>query len=278
LMPPLAGVESPAATLPEPGAQPEAGNGTPAIPAGILAGDRQEEMILLAVVERPESYWVTWAYPDQYDPEIRANGRRYLEPFNPVLFDANGAPLPEPDHATRLELWQYEDGLRQQLSDPEAMQYAATLHTFVVPRSGVAFPVYARQTLYERSFPEKEAYAEIEFDGARVLASDEPLAIDREIQLGPAQFELDAIQKNPDGGYTFLFDGAGGKVVQCAVELVGYPSSLGGNSSFDPDDPFHFYQSILYTQVPTGELTLRVSQPAILGDLISFIGAWSPEK
>ncbi len=32
------------------------------------------------------------------------------------------------------------------------------------------------------------------------------------------------------------------------------------------------------TSVPTGMLTVRVSQPAVLGELISLIGSWSPEK
>ncbi|NLG41588.1 MAG: hypothetical protein GX544_07780, partial [Chloroflexi bacterium] len=232
----------------------------------------------LAVVEKPDSYWVTWAYPDKSDDGIQRNGYLYEQPFNPVLYDANGTQLPVPDHETQLELWEYEDSLRNQLSDQEGLLYDSTLHTFVVPKSGILYPVYARQNVYERTFPEKEAYVDVEFDGSKVQASDEPVEINREIQIGSVKFTLNAIGKNQFGGYSFLFDGTEGNVVQCQAGLVGYTTNMGGSSSFNPDDPFHFKQAEMYSQIPTGMLTVRVSQPAVLGERISFIGSWSPEK
>jgi len=248
------------------------------MPAMIVDGNRQEEMVVLSVVEQPASYWITWAYPDKIDYDIQINGHLYVAPFNPVLYDANGTELPEPNHETQLELWKYEEGLHNQLSDQDQMKYSGSMHTFVVPKSGVVFPVYAKQNVYERSFPEKGAYAEIEFDGTKVQTSDKPVEIDQEIQIGSVKFELKAIEKNPYGGYSFLFDGTEGKVVQCLVDLVGHTANMSGGSSFNPNDPFHFYQAEMYRQIPTGKLTVRVSQPAVLGDLISFIGSWSPEK
>ena len=236
-------------------------------------------MTILAVVEKPDSYWVTWSFEFSADDDIQLNGQLYELPFTPVLYDANGIKLPETDHETQLELWEYEEGLRNQLSDQDQVKYVGPMmHTFVVPKSGVAFPVYAKQNVYERSFPEKEAYAEIEFDGTKVQTSDQPVEINQEIQLGSVKFELAAIEKNQFGGYSFLFDGTEGKVVQCLAGLVGYTTNMGGASSFNPDDPFHFSQAEMYSQIPTGMLTVRVSQPAVLGDLISFIGSWAPEK
>ena len=280
LMPPQAQIETPVSAMAEPSAKPEAESETPVMPAVIVDGDRQENMVILGVVEKPESYWVTWAYPDKRDDDIQINGQLYVVPFNPILYDANGSELPAPDHETQIELWKYEEGLRNQLSDQDGMKYADTMRTFVVPKSGVAFPVYAKQNVYERSFPEKTAYAEIEFDGNKVQTSDEPVEINQEIQIGSVKFELKAIDKNPFGygGYSFLFDGTEGKVVQCLVSLVGQTTDMSGGSSFNLEDPFHFYQAEMYQQIPTGKLTVRVSQPAVLGDLISFIGSWSPEK
>lgn len=278
LMPSQAQIDNPAPATVEPAAQSEVESGVPAMPGRIVNGDRQENMIVLAVAEKPDSYWVTWAYPDKSDDDIHRNGYLYEQLYNPVLYDANGTQLPVPDHETQLELWQYEDSLRNQLSDQEGLKYDSTLHTFVVPKSGILYPVYARQNVYERSFPEKEAYAEIEFDGSKVQSSDEPLEINQEIQLGSVKFELEAIEKNQFGGYSFLFDGTEGNVVQCQAGLVGYTTNMGGSNSFNPGDPFHFYQAEMYSQIPTGMLTVRVSQPAVLGDLISFIGTWSPEK
>jgi len=278
LMPSQDQIENPALATVEPAEQPRPETGISVMPAMIVDGDRQEEMVVLAVVEKPDSYWVTWAYPDKSDDGIQRNGYLYEQPFNPVLYDANGRELLAPDHETQLELWQYEDSLRNQLSDQDQVKYDGTLYTLVVSKSGVAFPVYAKQNVYERSFPEKEAYAEIEFDGSKVQSSDEPVEINQEIQLGSVKFELEAIEKNQFGGYSFLFDGTEGNVVQCQAGLVGYSTNMGGSSSFNPDDPFHFKQAEMYSQIPTGMLTVRVSQPAVLGDLISFIGAWSPEQ
>ena len=254
---------------------------TSAVPAMIVDGDRQEEMVILGVVENPESYWVTWAYLDKSDDDIQINGQLYVFPFNPVLYDANGTELSQPeDYETQSEISKYEDGLRSQLSNQDRLLYAGPLHTYVVPKSGVAFPVYAKQNGYERSFPEKEAYADIEFDGSQVQNSDAPVEINQEIQLGSVKFKLESIEKNPFGygGYSFHFDGTEGKVVQCQAGLVGYTTNMGGSGSFNRDDPFHFFKAEMYSQIPTGMLTVRVSQPAVLGDLISFIGSWSPEK
>ena len=262
----------------DPTAQPKTETEAPAMPAIIADGNRQEAMVVLSVVEKPESYWVTWAYPDKNDNLVQIDGYLYIVPFNPVLYDANGVELPEPDPETQLELWKYEEGLRNQLSAQDQMKYVGSMHTFVVPKSEVVFPVYAKQNVYERSFPEKEAYTEIEFDGSKVQTSDKPVEINQEIQIGSVKFKLNAIEKDQFGGYSFLFDGTEGKVIQCLVELVGHPTNMHGGASFNLDDPFHFYQAAMFRQIPTGKLTVRVSHPAVLGDLISFIGSWSPEK
>jgi hypothetical protein len=156
--------------------------------------------------------------------------------------------------------------------------YFISMYTFVIPKSGITFPVYAKQNVYERFFPEKDAYVDIEFDATQVQTSDQPVEINQEIQLGSVKFNLEAIGKNQFGGYSFLFDGTEGKVVQCQVGLVGQTSNMGGGSGFNSDDPFRFYQAEMYSQIPAGKQTVRISQPAVLGDLISFIGSWSPER
>jgi hypothetical protein len=278
LLPPQAGNENARQATAQPNPQGEATTASAAMPQAILDGERMEGMDVLGVVEQPDAYWVTWAYPDRGDNDIQINGQLYIAPFNPVVYDATGAELPAPDHETQLELWKYEEGVRNQLSGEDQLKYTGTMHTFVVPKTGVTFPVYAKQNVYERTFPEKEAFADVEFNAANVQSSGEPITIDQEIRLGAVKFTLDSIEQNPYGGYSFRFDGTEGKVVQCLVSLVGYTTNMGGGSSFNPDDPFHFSQAEIFQQNPTGQLTVRVSQPAVLGDLISFIGIWSPAK
>ena len=259
--------------------KPSAGSqaSTPTLPVGIVDGDRQEDMSLLSVVEKPDSYWVTWCFPMKYDMNVQINGQLYEIPFNAVLYDANGKELPEPSREAQLEIWKYEDGLREQLSSTDRLNCSSNLHTFEISKSGVAFPVYARQNVYERSFPEKQAFADIEFDGSQVLASDQPIKVDKAIQIGSVKFKLVSIGKNQYGGYTFNFDGQDGQVITAEIGLVGYDSNFHGTVSFNSNDPYHFTLSEMYPQIPTGSLTVRVSRPAVLGDLISFIGSWSPD-
>lgn len=249
-----------------------------AMPEMIVDGDRQEKMTVLSVVEKPDSYWVAWAYPNAFDTDIQINGHLYLRPFNPVLYDTNGVELPLPDKDMQIKLWEFEDSLRRQLSNEDQMKYIGSIHTFVVPKSGVFFPVYAKANVFKRSFPEKEHYAEIEFDGSLVQNSDEPIEINQEIQIGSTKFELESIEKSAYGGYTFHFNGSESRVVQCQVELLGYQTNISGSGNFVPEDLFGFSQSVVLSSVPTGRLIVRVSQPAVLEDLISFIGSWSPDN
>ncbi|NLB72199.1 MAG: hypothetical protein GX797_09395 [Chloroflexi bacterium] len=69
---------------------------------------------------------------------------------------------------------------------------------------------------------------ENEFDGNKVQASGEPIEINQEIQLGSVIFKLATIEKNQFGGYSFHFDGTEGNIVQCLVDLVGYPTNMSG--------------------------------------------------
>lgn len=249
---------------------------TPLMPALIVDGERQEEMVLLGVVEKPDSYWVTWAFPEKDDRDIHVNGYLFIMPFNPVLYDANGVQLPPPDQETDTELWQLKDSLRNRLPEQDRIKYTSTMVSLVIPKTGVAFPVYAKQNIYERSFPEKTDFIDIDFDASKVLAADKPLELNREIQLGSVKFMLESVEKNAYGGFSFNFDGAEGRVVQCEIDVLGQESNMSGSGSFYLDDPFHFYESEMFGQFPSGKQTVRVSQPAVLGDLVSYIGSWSP--
>lgn len=249
-----------------------------ALAAMLVDGERQEEMTLLGVADKGDSYWVTWAYPMPRDPDIQVNGFLLMIPFNPALYDANGVEQPPADLELRNELWDYQDSLLEQLPDEDQLKYAGIVHTFAIPKTGFAFPAYIKLNALERSLPEKEQYAEIQFDGTAVQNSNGPVPINQAIQIGDIEFELVAIEKGEYGGYTFNFDGAQGEVIDCRVELVGHPTDTSGQSSLVADDPFHFYQSLIYSSPPTGELTVRIDLPVVLDGLITLIGAWSPNN
>jgi hypothetical protein len=241
----------------------------------ITAGKKTESMVMVASLEKEDAYWVTWAYSFEFDDDVRRNG--YLEeiPFTPVLYDADGNEFPEMDHATRLELWDFEESLRRQNKSDELVGFG-WLVTFEIPKSNTIFPVYAKQNMIERSFPEKEAYVDIEFDADRVINGNEPLEMNLPIQIGSVTFVLDSISKNEFGGFSFNFDGSDGKVVQCDVEVLGAASNMRGSSGYNIADPYHFYQAQMFAQIPGGIQTVRISQPAVAGEEVSVIGTWSP--
>ena len=248
------------------------------MPATIVDGDRQEEMSVLGVAEKEDSYWVTWASPMPRDPDIQVNGFLRMMPFNAVLYDANGVEQPPADLELQNELWDFQESLLDQLPDEDQLKYVGTAHTFAVPKTGFAFPAYLKLNVLERSFPEKEQFAEIQFDGTAVQNSDDPVPVNQKVQIGDIVFELVSIEKGEYGGYTFNFDGAQGEVIDCRVELVGHPTDTSGQSSLVANDPFHFHQSLIYFSPPTGDLTVRIDLPAVLGDMISLIGTWSPNN
>jgi hypothetical protein len=247
-----------------------------ALTAMFVDGERQEEMTLLGVADKGDSYWVTWAYPMPHDPDIQMNGFLLMTPFNTVLYDANGVEQPQADLERRNELWEYQNSLIDQLPKEDQRQYTGIIYTYPIPKTGFAFPAYIKLNALERSFPEKEAFAEIQFDGTAVQNSEGPVPIHQKIQIGDIEFELVSIEKSEYSGYTFNFDGTEGEVVNCRIELINHPTNFAGQSSLNADDPFHFYQSLNYSTSPTGNLTVRIDLPAVLGDLITLVGTWSP--
>ena len=126
------------------------------MPVMIVDGDRQEEMVLLSVVEKADIYCVTWAYPDQFDSHIQVNGQLYVVPFNPVLYDANGTQLPDPDQETQLGSVKFElkavekdqYGSYSFLFDgTKGRSFKARLNWLVIPQTGAAAAVSIRMTL-----------------------------------------------------------------------------------------------------------------------------------
>jgi hypothetical protein len=274
LMPPQAKIDTPAPVVTKPENESAFGSqvSTPTMPAVIVDGDHQDTMTVLSVIEKQDSYWVTWGFTGKYDKDVHRNGQLYEMTFNPVLYDANGKEFPEPSQETRQEIWKYEEGLLRQLPNNDTFPI-----TFQIPKTRVAFPIYVKQNVFERSFPEKETYADIEFDGSQVLTADQPLVVDKNVQIGSVHFKLVSIGKSQYGGYTFNFDGQDSKVITAEARLVGHESNFHGSVSFNPNDPYHFAISEMYPQIPTGIQTVRVSYPVVLGDKISFIGTWMPD-
>jgi len=246
-------------------------------PEMIIDGDRQAEMTLLSVVDKPDSYWVTWAWPVIFDPDlddVSISGENIILPGSvELLYDANGEKIPPANI-----MWaDFQQDLLRQLPEEDQIKYPV-MRTVAVPKSGVEFPVYIKVNTIERSIPEKEDYVDIEFDGSLIQSEDQPVVFDVDLEIGDIKFKLRSIYIDLWGSYAFKFDGSEGKVIECEVEILGYDSTYHGY--FGPaisGERTFFDQSLHFTTLPSGPLTVRISHPAIIGDTVTWIGSWSPE-
>ena len=251
-------------------------------PEMIIDGDRQAEMTLLSVVEKPDSYWVTWAFPISKDPldDVSISGVNIILPGSEeILYDANGEKIPPANI-----MWaDFQQDLLRQLPEEDQIKYwsSASVRTFAVPKSGVEFPVYMKVNVIERSIPEKKDFVDVEFDGDLIQSADQPVVFDQDLEIGDIKFKLRSIFIDMWGSYAFKFDGSEGKVIECELEILGYDPAYQGWGSGYPaisGDRVFFERSLNFTPLPSGPLTLRISHPAIMGDTITYIGSWSPEE
>lgn len=250
------------------------------MPERVIDGDRHEDMIVLSVAENPDSYWVTWAFPISKDPldDVSISGENIILPGSvEILYDANGEIIPPRDGM----MWaDFQQDLLRQLPEEDQIKYwsLASVRTFAVPKSGVEFPVYMKVNVIERSILEKEDYAEIEFDGSLIQSADQPVVFDQDIEIGEIKFKLKSIYIDIWGSYAFKFDGSEGRVIECELEVLGHDHTYRGYVlPAISGERIFFEQTLNFTPLPSGPLTLRISHPAVMGDTVTFIGSWSPD-
>lgn len=255
------------------------------MPEMIIDGYRQEEMTLLSVVEKPDSYWVTWAFPLSIEPgldDVSIAGLNFIMPGSVELYDANGEIIPPGASPGIEEIHDFEQDLLRRLPEEDQIKYFATMRTFAVPKSGVEFPVYIKVNIIERSIPEKEDFVDVAFDGSLIQSEDQPVVFDQDLEIGDIKFTLKSIYINMWGAYGFKFDGSEGNVIECEVEILGYDHGRIIKGYIGPaisGERIFFEQSLGgFTTLPTGPLTVRISHPAIMGDTVTFIGSWMPEN
>jgi hypothetical protein len=250
------------------------------MPEMIIDGDRHEEMVVLSVVEKPDSYWVTWAFHVSRDPfdDVSISGENIiLPPSEGILYDSKGEIIPPRGGGMWADFQQ--DLLRQLPEEDQAKYYIlASVKTFAVPKSGVEFPVYMKVNAIERSIPEKENYVDIEFDGSLIQSEDQPVVFDQDLEIGDIKFKLRSIYIDMWGAYAFKFDGSEGNVIECELEILGHDRTYGGYfGAAISGERIFFEQSLMFTPLPSGPLTVRISHPAVKGDTVTYIGSWSPE-
>ncbi len=252
-------------------------------PAGMvpsaIGGKALQEMTLFSVLEKPDSYWVSFYYNHETFEGVNHNGMLTLEKGMPLVYEANGKALPEPSWDLYMEMVELSNDLNTQFfkQNPNSA-VSPWFVTMPVPKTGVDYPVSIAQTVLTREFPELDAYADLEFNTA-LLKEDEPLVLNQEITIGKTKLLLVSIELADmgPGGYRFNFDGSASKVNQVEVEILNHPTNIGLSGYGTVEDPFRFSTGGLYFNTPKGKLTLRISLPAVITGEKVYIGHWMPE-
>ena len=95
--------------------------------------------------------------------------------------------------------------------------------------------------------------------------------LNQDIQIGGHTLRLTFISVDSRGGYSFHFQ-APPDVYSAGVQIEGYtPNGGGGGMSHG-----QFSRSLSFTTLPTGLLTVTVSDLLLVGDTTTWQGQWSP--
>ena len=98
--------------------------------------------------------------------------------------------------------------------------------------------------------------------------------LNRNFTLDGHRVTLDSIEVDGRGGYTFSFE-SDGSVAGLGLEIVDYPSQGGGGGGGPAGGPWSV--GLSYAVLPTGSLTIRLSNLTLVGPSKTWSLSWSPE-
>jgi WD40 repeat protein len=99
--------------------------------------------------------------------------------------------------------------------------------------------------------------------------------LNQEIQLAGHTLTLVSITADSRSGYSFHFQ-VDPKVYSASVQIAGYTPNGGGGGGGGGLTNGEFNISLSYTQLPSGVLTVNVSDLTLIGDSIIWEEQWSP--
>jgi DNA-binding beta-propeller fold protein YncE len=149
---------------------------------------------------------------------------------------------------------------------------------------GFAFQFKAASLTYPLSitFPgvvigpaDPAASAQIEFDAGSDPQPGREWPLNQRIELAGHAVTLVSISTDARNGYAFKFD-SGAEVYSVSVDIEGHPANGGGGGGEMGVTGGTFYTSLDYIEVPTGKLTVDVSNLVLVKDRLAWEGQWSP--
>ncbi|MCX6026865.1 MAG: hypothetical protein NTY23_11510, partial [Chloroflexi bacterium] len=118
------------------------------------------------------------------------------------------------------------------------------------------------------------ARAQIEFDAGPHPEPGQEWALDQHIELAGHTLTLVSIS-TARNGYAFKFE-SGPEVYSVSVDIEGYTAAGGGGGRDMGVTGGTFYTSLDYAEIPTGKLTVNVSNLVLVKDRVTWEGEWSP--
>jgi hypothetical protein len=187
--------------------------------------------------------------------------------------------------------WAQVTGMPQ-MRDASGAKVAYTLPSDIQPPEvndgsggyGFAFQFKAVGLTYplSLSFPgvvigpaDPAARAQIEFDAGPNPQPGQEWPLNRHIELAGHTVTLVSISTDGRNGYSFKFE-SGPEVYSVSVDIEGYTAAGGGGGGDMGVTGGTFYTSLDYLEIPTGKLTVNVSNLVLVKDRVTWEGEWSP--
>lgn len=118
------------------------------------------------------------------------------------------------------------------------------------------------------------ARAQIEFDAGANPQPGQEWTLNQHFELVGHTLTLVSISA-AGNGYAFKFE-SGPKVYSVSVDIEGYTAAGAGGGGDRGVTGGTFYTSLDYVEMPTGKLTVNVSNLVLVNDRLTWEGQWSP--
>jgi len=141
--------------------------------------------------------------------------------------------------------------------------------------AGLAYPLNLAFTGVVVGPEDPAALARIEFDAGSNPEPGQEWMLNQPIELAGHSLTLASITADGRSGYSFKFE-SGPEVYSVGVDIEGYSAAGGGGGGGGGVTGGTFYTSRDYVEIPTGELTIIVSNLVSVKESLTWEGQWSP--
>ena len=141
--------------------------------------------------------------------------------------------------------------------------------------AGLVYPLTITFSSVEIRQADPNAAAEFTFDAGYNPQPGQEWTLNQEIQLGGHTLKLVYITADSRNGYSFGFQ-VDPQVYSASVQIEGYTPVGGGGGGGGGLINGEFNVTLSYAQIPTGVLSVTLSNLTLIGDPITWQGQWSP--